>query len=128
MVQLKHLSHGIIKKTNFYSANNTNTQIKVKGWRTIGILEWGNIYYNDELRIAQAYIHTVPLSFSANEVKKYTSQTLYSFAPKSNVIGACWMRPDVTVVILPQSSDNFRIHSKVSQSNIDLNISLTWTY
>ena len=128
MVQLKHLSHGIIKKTNFYSANNTNTQIKVKGWRTIGVMEWGNLFYNDELRIAQLYLHTSGLSFTANETKKYTSPTLGQFMPKSNVVGACWMRPDVTVVILPHSSDNFRIHSKVAQSNIDLNISLTWTY
>lgn len=100
----------------------------MKGWKGIGILNWGTLYYNDELRIAQAYIHSDTLSFSANEIKKYTSQVLYSFAPRNNVIGACWMRPDVTVIILPQSSDNFRIHSKVAQSNIDLNLSLTWTY
>ena len=97
------------------------------GWKQVGVMEWGSLFYNDELRIAQLYLHTTGLSFTANETKKYTSPTLGQFMPKSNVVGACWFYPDVTVIVMPSTTNNFRIHSKIAQT-IDLNISLTWTY
>ena len=53
MVQLKHLSHGIIKKTNFYSANNIKIPVNVKGIKQV--YNQNNITIRTDGRIAYLY-------------------------------------------------------------------------
>lgn len=88
----------------------------------------GTLYYNDDIRVAHLALHKSGLSFTAGEIKRYTSTALLTYGRiNENLVSASWVTPNMLILLNGSSTNNINIYCKDAGTK-DVNASFTWTY
>lgn len=122
--------YSLIQENNshlpYFSANNANIQVKVKGWKSLSTGQY-NCKYNEDTVYLSIQISNTPFPTAYESWGGFTLPS--NLRPSTKIVSSNYVYPQhLFIAVEPNDGKIYRVSTKGSQVTTDVYVTFVWNY